>query len=331
METLIAPTPRPRLPPPPPPQPPRPFPSRDDLWSEPATFILIKAWANHRHIARSNQIHHNNDGAHRQSHWKLVADAVNAVHGHSKKSRRTDVQCKNRIDTIKKKYKAELARIKRRDGEGGDYVSPWPFFDLFHSVVSKEEKEKEREKKGVVVKRKRSRSRSESPMTTVKTPLIPIPIPIRGPRTAMSKRPAAVDGSFFRRNFDAAAAVKSGESDGDDEEEERGNGGSETEETIRGEEEGCRELARALTRFGEVYERVEVMKQERLVELEKQRMQFLKDLEYQRMKLLMDTHWFGRRKRAKGSDDADVVNGVIKGRSPDELLVFGFGGVASVA
>ncbi|GAB2234748.1 hypothetical protein Drorol1_Dr00004013 [Drosera rotundifolia] len=309
METLTAPTPRPRPrpPPPPPPQPQRPFPSRDDLWSEPATFTLIKAWANHRHIAHSNQIHHNNDGAHRQSHWKLVADAVNAVHGHSKKSRRTDVQCKNRIDTIKKKYKAELARIKGRNGEGGDYVSPWPFFDLFHSVVSKEEKEKEREKMAVVVKRKRSRSRSESPMMTVKTPLIPTPI--RGPRSAMSKRPAVVDGSVFRRNFGAAAAVKSGESDGDDdeeeEEEERENGGSETEETIRGEEEGCRELARAITRFGEVYERVEVMKQERLVELEKQRMQFLKDLEYQRMKLLMDTHWFGRRKRAKGSDDGE--------------------------
>ncbi|GAB2259023.1 hypothetical protein Droror1_Dr00015183 [Drosera rotundifolia] len=42
-ETLTAPTPhpRPRSPPPPPPQPPRLFPSRDDLWSEPATFTLI--------------------------------------------------------------------------------------------------------------------------------------------------------------------------------------------------------------------------------------------------------------------------------------------------
>ncbi|GAB2230788.1 hypothetical protein Drorol1_Dr00015080 [Drosera rotundifolia] len=35
-------------PPPPPPQPPRPFPSRDDLWSQPATFTLMKASANHR-------------------------------------------------------------------------------------------------------------------------------------------------------------------------------------------------------------------------------------------------------------------------------------------
>ncbi|GAB2258920.1 hypothetical protein Droror1_Dr00015080 [Drosera rotundifolia] len=48
METLAAPTPRPRPPPPPPPQPPRPFPSRDDLWSQPATFTLMKASANHR-------------------------------------------------------------------------------------------------------------------------------------------------------------------------------------------------------------------------------------------------------------------------------------------
>ncbi|GAB2258922.1 hypothetical protein Droror1_Dr00015082, partial [Drosera rotundifolia] len=54
METLAAPTPRPRPPPPPPPQPPRPFPSRDDLWSEPATFTLIICSFIHTLIASSN-------------------------------------------------------------------------------------------------------------------------------------------------------------------------------------------------------------------------------------------------------------------------------------
>ncbi|CAI9787238.1 unnamed protein product [Fraxinus pennsylvanica] len=50
-----------------------------------------------------------------------------------------------------------------------------------------------------------------------------------------------------------------------------------------------RKLAKAIERFGEIYERVESMKQRQMVELEKQRMQFAKDLEVQRMQLFMDT------------------------------------------
>ena len=55
------------------------------------------------------------------------------------------------------------------------------------------------------------------------------------------------------------------------------------------EEDGMRRLAKAIESFGEIYERVEGMKQRQMVELEKQRMQFAKDLEVQRMQLFMDT------------------------------------------
>lgn len=53
--------------------------------------------------------------------------------------------------------------------------------------------------------------------------------------------------------------------------------------------EGYRRLAKAITRLGEIYEKVEVAKQQQMVDLEKQRMQFAKDLEIQRMKLFMDS------------------------------------------
>jgi hypothetical protein len=75
-----------------------------------------------------------NRGNLRQKDWQDVADAVNALHGHTKKTHRTDVQCKNRIDTIKKKYKieededevwiglvlgdAQIADFRVRDDEG---------------------------------------------------------------------------------------------------------------------------------------------------------------------------------------------------------------------
>ncbi|XP_024196321.1 trihelix transcription factor ASIL2-like [Rosa chinensis] len=53
--------------------------------------------------------------------------------------------------------------------------------------------------------------------------------------------------------------------------------------------EGLKRLARAIERFGEVYQRVEAEKLRQIVELEKQRMQFAKDLEVQRMRMFMDT------------------------------------------
>ncbi|WZZ29587.1 LOW QUALITY PROTEIN: hypothetical protein YC2023_012988 [Brassica napus] len=50
----------------------------------------------------------------------------------------------------------------------------------------------------------------------------------------------------------------------------------------------CRELARAILKLGEVYERIEGAKQRMMVELEKQRMEAAKELELQRMNMLMD-------------------------------------------
>ncbi|CAN1790970.1 Trihelix transcription factor ENAP2 [Linum perenne] len=50
-----------------------------------------------------------------------------------------------------------------------------------------------------------------------------------------------------------------------------------------------RRLARAIERFGEVYERVESDKLRQMVDLEKQRMKFAKDLEMERMSIFTET------------------------------------------
>ncbi|KAM2269054.1 hypothetical protein ACFX1S_047101 [Malus domestica] len=50
----------------------------------------------------------------------------------------------------------------------------------------------------------------------------------------------------------------------------------------------CRELARAISRFGEMYERIEILKRKQMMELEKQRMEFDKELELQRLNMFMD-------------------------------------------
>ncbi|GAB4859686.1 hypothetical protein Ancab_011165 [Ancistrocladus abbreviatus] len=283
----------------------RPMPVREDCWSEEATHTLIEAWGE-RYIEL-------NRGNLRQKHWQEVADAVNALHGHTKKTRRTDIQCKNRIDTIKKKYKIEMAKDL---ASRGSYVSPWPFYSRLNELIGDSMKKVSISPPPLPLShRKTSLSSSTLPLPSPSPALaLTSPIPV-GPRSLKPKRPAAVDESFFRRNFSAAAvAAAAAAEDEEEEEEEVEEQDSETSRSRssrgsgsrRKERDGCKKLAEAIMRFGEIYERVEVMKQEQLIELEKHRMQFAKDLEYQRMKLLMDTQLqLAKIKRPKTSDDAD--------------------------
>ncbi|KAF7150355.1 hypothetical protein RHSIM_Rhsim02G0143100 [Rhododendron simsii] len=189
----------------------RTLPFREDCWSEEATSTLVDAWGR-RYLDL-------NRGNLRQKDWQEVADAVNARHGHTKKTRRTDVQCKNRIDTLKKKYKVEKARVSDSDGA---VPSPWPFFDRLDVLIGPA-----------------AAGKKVSP-----SPPLALPLPYRKPAPVAvvlpQKRPAL---------------------------------GS----------------ARAIERFGDIYQRVEGEKQRQMIELEKQRMQFAKDLEVQRMQLFMDT------------------------------------------
>ncbi|GAB2274723.1 hypothetical protein Dimus_009495 [Dionaea muscipula] len=297
---------------PPPHAPPRPTPVREDCWSEEATHTLIKAWGE-RYVGLSR-------GNLRQKHWQEVADAVNALHGHSKKTRRTDIQCKNRIDTLKKKYKIEKARdVDSR----GAYLSPWPFFSLLDTLVGDTSANKISPPPPPAAPRSApprlpSRKNSSTPHLPPPALALTSPVPV-GPRSAKPKRPVTVDDSFLRRhNFSTAAAAAAATADDNEDDEDTEERESETSRSRssgegrrkrdKQEENGCRKLAEAILRFGEIYERVEVTKQEQLIELEKHRMQFAKDLEYQRMKLLMDTQvQLAKVKRPKPSDDDDAV------------------------
>ncbi|KAJ0668504.1 putative transcription factor Trihelix family [Helianthus annuus] len=331
----VTPTPKPK--PKPPPRPPKttPFPVRDDCWSEDATFTLIEAWG--------ERILKLNTGSLRQNHWQEVADAVNNRHGAVKKTRRSDVQCKNRIDTLKKKYKVEKALVMELGA--GCYVSPWPFFAPLDSVIgsvvkpsAKTPSQPPQRKRIAAVKptptpppqRKRIAALTVTP-EVAELPLPPPPSAV--PVGRRSKRPPpppyqpVSDSSFFRRNFSvmaaAAAAVDGAEEDSEASLSSGGDRNQYRNHDRRGvdgdrvrrlpEDEGeasgdayC-ELAEAIGRFADVYKRVEETKQRQMVELEKQRMEFTKDLEIERMKLLMESQVQLRKlKRSKRNSDTDL-------------------------
>ncbi|CAN1229967.1 Trihelix transcription factor ENAP2 [Linum grandiflorum] len=231
------------------------MPIREDCWSEEATATLVDAWGN-RYLEL-------NRGNLRQKDWKDVADVVNSIHGLTKKTYRTDVQCKNRIDTIKKKYKVEKIRVGAAAANGGSGASSWRFFDRMDSLIGSNFSDSKKPQK-------KQRSRTGADLMTL-------------PR----KRPAAVaEEGFYRRNYSAVAAAAAAAESSDEEEEEE----EEEEVELEDEEgEGVRRLAKAIERFGEVYERVESEKLRQTVDLEKQRMKFAKDLEMERMKIFTET------------------------------------------
>ncbi|CAL9071703.1 unnamed protein product [Musa textilis] len=104
-------------------RPPNPaMPYREDCWSEGETSALVDAWGD-RYIEL-------NRGNLRQKDWQEVADSVNSRRGAGRRPPRTDIQCKNRIDTLKKKYKVEKARIT-----SGGAESQWPFFSRLDALV----------------------------------------------------------------------------------------------------------------------------------------------------------------------------------------------------
>ncbi|KAL6123539.1 hypothetical protein ACLB2K_076060 [Fragaria x ananassa] len=193
---------------------------RDDCWSDDATSVLITAWGD-RYLRL-------NRGNLRQKDWTEVADAVNSLRDGA--VYKTDGQCKNRIDTLKKKFKLEKSK---------SFPSSWIFYDTLDSLI------------GVP-----SSSNAAVLNRPTKQPLT----------LALTLR---------------AADPPSPESDDDVEEEEEGGVGL-------GGGAACRELARAILKFGEIYERMERSKQDQEVELEKQRMAFTKELEVERLNMFMD-------------------------------------------
>ncbi|CAO2824677.1 unnamed protein product [Amaranthus hypochondriacus] len=93
---------------------------REDCWSEGATSVLIDAWGE-RYVQLSR-------GNLKQKHWMEVADIVNKED--PTKVPKTDIQCKNRIDTVKKKYKTE--KLKIANGYG---PSRWTFFERLDRLI----------------------------------------------------------------------------------------------------------------------------------------------------------------------------------------------------
>ncbi|KAM7499392.1 hypothetical protein LguiA_023806 [Lonicera macranthoides] len=239
---------------------------REDCWSEGSTETLIEAWGD-RYLRL-------NRGNLRQKDWIEVSDAVNSRRS-SLKSPRTDVQCKNRIDTLKKKYKLHKSKPSPSP-------SNWPFYFRLDHLIGPN---------AVTPPNNKKQHKPTAVNFNIK-PINPNPNPKPNPSAAVVY--SAGSSSMSKQQLNSSESSLR-EVDDDDDDDDVLFGGSHDAGGMRKnrvefseEEEAYKELARAVLRFGEIYERIENSKQKQMMELEKQRMEFTKDLEFQRMNMFMD-------------------------------------------
>jgi hypothetical protein len=238
---------------------------REDCWSDGATGTLVEAWGD-RYINL-------NRGNLRQKDWKEVADAVNNRQN-GVKPRKTDIQCKNRIDTLKKKYKIEKSKPP---------PSTWPFYYRLDSLLG-----------------------------------------TNSNATNIFKKPTSVTftvKSKTKPQNDVYPGLAScGESSSDDDDmawfdERVKKKRHRMEDVDLSDGAACRELARAILKFGEIYERIESSKQQQMIELEKQRMEFTKEVEFERMNLFVDAQLELKKKsfsRDKFASSSGLFNEILE-------------------
>ncbi|OVA02758.1 hypothetical protein BVC80_9093g107 [Macleaya cordata] len=246
---------------------------REDCWSEGATAILIEAWGDrYLQLSRGNL---------RQKDWKEVADAVNGRQD-GVKPPRTDIQCKNRIDTIKKKYKLEKSKPS---------PSQWPFYSRLDQLI------------GTTTPAAANKKISPYSSLHHKSPAVTFTVKhgkdkLYNPNPNPNPNPIAVvysGGSSSKSRLNSPGSTESSGGGGDDDHDGRDDDmvferSTRKHHMDRNSSDGSafRELARAVLKFGEIYERIESSKQQQMMELERQRMDFTKDLEFQRMQMFME-------------------------------------------
>ncbi|KAE8689891.1 DEAD-box ATP-dependent RNA helicase 56 [Hibiscus syriacus] len=268
---------------------------REDCWSESATGVLIDAWGErYLELSRGNL---------KQNHWKEVADIVSSREDYAK-TPKTDIQCKNRIDTVKKKYKLEKAKVAAGGGR-----SKWVFYEKLNQLIGPSAK--------IPASTASPASAGGSSGSVDFLSKVPMGIPVgirsslnpyrvsqvqerrQQPQLHQQKQPRMV---VLKNQRKQGPVDMDSEDDMDDDYADSfdslppppgkmarkvAHKGANSGEKRRKWGNSVRELTQAILRFGETYEQAETVKLQQVVEMEKQRMKFAKEMELQRMQFFM--------------------------------------------
>lgn len=214
-------------------------------WTDHAVFVLLEVWGDRfLQLGRKSL---------RSEDWHEVAEKV----AEELKIARTETQCRNMLDTLKRRYKKEKMKMK----EMGLNYSKWSYYKKMHMLMASPPRQDYGLACGVD----------------------------SGEYVFMNTRVYLDRSNGYDEMRDSP-----GESETSEGENENGNGndldGTLSRRMRSGghgyEGSSVRVLADSIQKFGEVYEKIESSKREQMMELEKMRLDFHKELELQKKQIL---------------------------------------------
>lgn len=205
-------------------------------WTEKETFVLLDAWGDRflQHGRKSL----------RSDEWQKVAEKVSEV----SRVERTGTQCRNRLDTLKKKYKKD--KIKFSEMGGGD--RKWVYFKKMDKLMS-----------------------SPPQQAGFSCGLDSRESAFMKPKVHVNHANGLDDMKDSPENTESVGV----ESSNGPRAKKRRKGRS------GGEDSSFKLLADSIQNFGKIYEKIENSKRQKMLELEKMRMDFLNDLETQKRQI----------------------------------------------
>lgn len=207
-------------------------------WTERETFVLLDAWGE-KFLQRGRK-------SLRSDEWQEVAEKVSEV----SKIERTDTQCRNRLDTLKKKYKKE--KIKLAEMGGG--TSKWVYFKKMDMLMS-----------------------TSAQQGGLSCGLDSGEYVFMNPRVYLNR----ANGLDEMRDSPGNSESADDEDDSDGLPPKKRKFGRDCNEGS-----SFRLLADSIQKFSEIYEKIENSKRQQMLELEKMRMDFHRDLEMQKRQIM---------------------------------------------
>ncbi|KZV56090.1 hypothetical protein F511_06107 [Dorcoceras hygrometricum] len=197
-------------------------------WTEHETVILLDAWGE-RFLKQGRK-------SLRSEEWQEVAEKVSQ----ESKIERTDTQCRNRLDTLKKKYKKEKMKL----GVTGESTSKWVCYKKMDMLLSS-------------IPQKAAHLSAVDSEEHLKVHL--------NCSNGLHEIRDSPDNSVSAESVPPKKTKKS---------------------QIKGRSASFKQLADSIQKFVGIYEKIENSKRERILELEKMRMDFHRDLELQKRRIL---------------------------------------------
>lgn len=241
--------------------------SSKGMWSEEESFVLLEVWGE-RYLELGRR-------SLRAEDWGEVAEKVTEMIGVDK----SEIECRNQLDVLKKKYKKEITKMEKT---GGGFHSKWSFFKKMDMLMNL---------------RMKGHCGLGCGLDS-------------GEYVFMDPRMYLDRSNVLDEMRDSPAGS---DADNDEEEEEQGSGGWE------GDDESAKLLADSIQRFGQIYEKIENSKRKQMLELEKMRRDFQRELELQKKQIVERAQAEIAKIRDNGENDDDEDNENISGEETDNI------------